>query len=123
MSVPPNAYMRADSCRRTKLATAGFGSPRGFQEMKTRTEPVRSMGPKPLNMYSRYFWNVLDLGGEGALRPNSLYLLATCSLDMPWVNEEPRRRIASSVVMVCHSSSDSSVPTSSALSYTGRGGQ
>lgn len=108
--------MRAGSSRRTKLATAGFGSPRGFHEMKTRMEPMRRMGPKPLNMYPRYFWMVLDLGGEGALRPNSLYLLATCSLDMPWVMEEPRRRTASSGVMICHSNSDSSVPTGSALS-------
>lgn len=116
MSALSKAYVRAGSCRRTRLATAGFGSPRGFHETKTSTEPMRRMGPKPLNMYPRYFWIVLDLGGEGALRPNSLYLLATCSLDMPWEREEPRRRMASSVVMVCHSNSEISVLTGSALS-------
>jgi hypothetical protein len=36
-----------------RLATAGAGSPRGFQETKTRIPPTRRMPPKPLKKYPR----------------------------------------------------------------------
>lgn len=88
---------------------AGFGSPSGFQDTKTRTAPTRRTGPKPLNRYPRYFARVLDLGGVGALRPNSLNLRDTCSGERPWAIDELRRRRTSSEDRVCHSREESSV--------------
>jgi hypothetical protein len=56
------------------LATAG-GSPNGFQEMKTRMQPMRRMLPKPPKKYKKMVLNQCVLAGDGTFLPYWLCLL------------------------------------------------
>ncbi len=102
-------YRRRHSWGLTRLAIAGFGSPSGFHDTKTRMLPTSKIPPKPLKRYPSISKNRLDFGGEGAFRPYSACRLWTCSLERPVCAEVVSREGTSAAAIVCHSRSLRSV--------------
>lgn len=103
----------------TKLATAG-GSPRGFQERKTRIQPTRRILPKPPKKYREIVLIQWVLGGEGEFLPYSCCLLLDCSADKPSRVDVVSLFSTSETEMVCHSRSISAIDIPYQRSIEGR---